>query len=360
MSQLLAKMNKSSTFLAALISILLGMLVGAIMMLVAGYDPILAYKALFANALVKPYDLGETIRTISPLLLTGLAVALAFRTGLFNIGVEGQFIVGQVFAYIGVIGAEALGLPGFVQALFGILAGGLAGAVWGFVPGFLKAVRGVHEVIICIMMNFIALYLSNVLVRTQLSSGADSTPVISDDAWIRFDSITQMFEGARIHLGIILALLTAFFMYFLLWKTKSGYEMRAVGYNPSASEYAGMSVKRSMITSMMISGSFAGLAGATELLGTSGYVSIQAAFTGIGFDGIAVALLGANTPVGVILSSILFGVLTYGGGNMQFEAGVPFEVIRVVFAAIIFFVAAKITQPLFNLLKKKKGVNKGA
>jgi simple sugar transport system permease protein len=169
-----------------------------------------------------------------------------------------------------------------------------------------------------------------------------------------------MFGGARLHFGLILAILAAFVMYVLVWRTRLGYELRAVGHNPLAAEYAGMSVKRNIILSMMFSGTFAGLAGAGEALGTSGYLAIQPAFTGIGFDGIAVALLGASTPLGVVLASVLFGILTYGGGNMQFEAGVPFEVIRVVFAAIILFVAANVTGRLLGKFSRNKGGDKRA
>jgi general nucleoside transport system permease protein len=268
--------------------------------------------------------------------------------------VEGQFIVGQLVAII--IGLK-WNLPPVLHVIVAVLAGGLAGALWASIPGFLKATRGVHEVIISIMMNYIALNLSNVLIRVWLTEGADSTPKIPPSASLRLDWLSQLFGGARIHMGIFIALLATFVMYFLLWRTRLGYELRAVGYNPFAAEYAGMSVKRNIVLSMMISGLFAGLAGAAEALGTNGYLAIQSAFTGIGFDGIAVSLLGANTPVGVLLAATLFGVLTYGGGNMQFEAGVPFEVIRVVFAAIILFVAANVSGKFVEWLRRKKGGN---
>ncbi|MDR6224241.1 ABC transporter permease [Desmospora profundinema] len=347
--QVLSKINKQSTLLSSVISVLLGMLVGAVLMIAAGYNPILAYGALFKSAFLQPYDMGETIRTITPLILTGLAVGLAFRTGLFNIGVEGQFIIGQLTA---VIVALKLDLPPVLHVTAAVLAGALGGALWAALPGLLKATRGVHEVITTIMMNFIALYLANVTVRTWLTSGADSTSRIPESASLRWDFLSSMFEGSRIHLGILLALLAAFFMYFLLWRTTLGFELRSVGLNPHASEYAGMSVKRNIVLSMMISGSFAGIAGASEVLGTAGYLSIQGAFTGIGFDGIAVALLGANAPLGILLGATLFGVLTYGGSNMQFAAGVPFEVVRVVFAAIILFVAANISGWIMQKFKK--------
>lgn len=351
MQKVMQWMNKQSMFLTSLISIFLGMLVGAVMMIVAGYNPIQAYNALFVSALFQPYDFGETIRTVTPLLLSGLAVALAFRTGLFNIGVEGQFIVGQLAA---VIVALHLPLPPVLHMLVAMLAGAVAGALWASIPGWLKATRGVNEVIVTIMMNFIALYLSNVLIRVWLTNGADSTERIPDSASLRLPFLSEMFEGARIHLGIVFAILAAIIMYVLVWRTRLGFELRAVGHSPLAAEYAGMSVKKSIIMSMMISGSFAGLAGAGEALGTSGYIAIQPAFTGIALDGIAVSLLGANSPIGVTLAALLFGVLTYGGGNMQFEAGVPFEVIRVVFAAVILFVAANVSGRMIEWFKRKK------
>lgn len=356
--EFVSKLNRNSNFLAALFSIVLGMLVGAIAMLLAGYDPIAAYGALFSSALGQPFDIGETLRTITPLILAGLSVALAFRTGMFNIGVEGQLLVGSLAA---TIVALKFPMPSGIHALVALVVGTIAGALWAFVPGFLKAYRGVHEVIICIMMNWIALYLSNYMVRAQLSSGADSTDKIPESASIRLDFLSGMFDNSRVHLGLFLALLTALFLYVLLWRTKLGYELRAVGYSPSASEYAGMSVKRNTILSMMISGGIAGLAGAAELLGTSGYLAINASLPGTGFDGIAVALLGANTPLGVILSSTLFGVLSYGGLNMQYVAGVPYEVVRIVFAAIILFVAANLAKFVMSKFSnKKKGESTGA
>ncbi|PTM58931.1 ABC transporter permease [Desmospora activa] len=349
--QLLSKINKQASLLAAVISVLMGMLIGAVMMLVAGYNPLVAYSALFQSAFLEPFDMGETIRTITPLILTGLAVGLAFRTGLFNIGVEGQLIIGQLVAVI--VGLK-LDLPPVIHVTVAVMAGALGGALWAAIPGLLKALRGVHEVIITIMMNFIALYLANVTVREWLTSGADSTARIPESASLRWEFLSDLFGHSRIHLGIFVALLAALLMYFILWRTTLGFELRAVGLNQHAAEYAGMGVKRGIILSMMISGGFAGLAGATELLGTSEYLSIQSAFTGIGFDGIAVALLGANSPIGIVLSATLFGVLTYGGSSMQFAAGVPFEVIRVVFAAIILFVAANVASWLMQKLKAVK------
>ncbi|SDW33838.1 simple sugar transport system permease protein [Marininema mesophilum] len=349
--QVLSKINKQSSFFASLISVIMGLLVGGVMMILAGYNPIQAYIALFQSAFLQPFDIGETIRSITPLILTGLAVGLAFRTGLFNIGVEGQFIIGQLAA---VIVAIKLDLPPVLHAIVAVIAGALGGALWAFLPGYLKAKRGVHEVITTIMMNFIALYLSNLAVTEWLTEGADKTKNVPESASLHWSFLSQMFDGSSVHFGIFIAIVAAIFMYYLLWKTTTGYQLRAVGFNPHASEYAGMNVSRNIVLSMMISGIFAGLAGASELLGTSGYQSIQASYTGIGFDGIAVSLLGGNTPFGIVLSASLFGILTYGGSNMEFVAGVPREVIRVVFAAIIFFVAANIVRWASQRRKKKK------
>ncbi|SDY48514.1 ABC transporter permease [Thermoactinomyces sp. DSM 45892] len=348
---MIGKLNRNSTLFSSIISIVLGMLVGAIAMLLSGYNPISAYGALFNSVFGSASDMGETLRTITPLIFAGLAVALAFRTGMFNIGVEGQLIIGSMAAaFVGL----KLELPPVVHAIVALVVGALAGAIWALIPGLLKAIRGVHEVIVCIMMNWIALFLSNYMVGKVLSNNSDSTEKIHPSASIRVDFLTDLFDGARVHLGLILAILTAIFVYVLLFKTKLGYELRAVGLNPDASEYAGMSVKRNIIFSMMISGGIAGLAGAVELLGTSEYLSINASLPGTGFDGIAVALLGANTPLGVVMSSMLFGGLFNGGSNMQYVAGVPFEVIRIVFAAIILFVAANFVKQLGSRKNRKK------
>lgn len=350
--KVLAKINQQSGFFTSCLSIIIALLLGAVVMLVSGYNPLEGYAALFGSSLLQAYDLGETIRTISPLIFTGLAVAIAFRTGLFNIGVEGQFIVGQLAA---VIVGLWLPLPPIAHAIVAILVGGLAGALWASIPGILKATRGVHEVIITIMLNFVALYLSNVMVSRILAPGRDSTDQIMNTASIRMVGVSELLDGARIHFGILIAIVAALFISWFLFKSRLGFEMRAVGYNPHAAEYAGMKVKRNIIVSMILSGLLAGLAGATELLGTSEYLAIQDAFTGIGFDGIAVALLGANTPLGVILASILFGMLTYGGGNMQFVAGVPFEVVRIVYATIILLIAMNLSGKMLGALKKRRG-----
>ncbi|MBB6452861.1 simple sugar transport system permease protein [Salirhabdus euzebyi] len=329
--------NKKYSFvLVALISVLLGLLAGAIIMLVSGYNPINGYAALWEGAFGDLYFTGETLRRITPLILAGLAVGFAFRTGLFNIGVEGQVIVGWLAA---IWAGTAFELPTLIHLPFAILVAALAGAFWGFIPGLLKAKLHVHEVIVTIMLNYTALYIANHVIRTLLTDGKDSTPYVAESASLRTEWLTNLTQFSSMHLGIIIAVFGAFVMWFLLERTTQGYELRSVGFNQHASKYAGMKVDRKIILSMVISGAFAGVAGAMEGLGTFQHMYVMSGFTNIGFDGIAVALLGGNAGLGIVFAAGLFGTLKAGALNMPLEAGVPSELVDIVIALIIFFVA---------------------
>lgn len=350
----LIKVFTKETSLIPILAILLGLLFGALVMILGGYDPLLAYQSLFKRVFGDLYNFGETIRQITPLILTGLSVAFAFRTGLFNIGAEGQFIMGSLAAVF--IGTQ-FDLPWFIHAPLALLAGVLAGGLWGAIAGYLKAKRGVHEVITTIMLNWIALFFTNYIISNFLRSpGQQRSDYIKESASISMDTLSVAFDYARLHYGTFLALIAAFIFYIILWKTKQGYELRAVGFNPHASEYAGIDIQKNIIKAMFIGGVFAGLGGAIEVLGVFKYQTMSAAFSGYGFDGIAVALIGANTPIGIILAAILFGVLTYGAAGMKMGAGVPIEVIRIVIALVIFFVAMSgmVTRILAFFKKKKK------
>lgn len=343
--------NKVVNILVPIISIILGLAVGAVVMIFSGYDPVAGYIALWNGIFGSSYSIGETIRQISPYILAGLAVAFAFRSGLFNIGVEGQLIVGWfAAAYVGM----AFELPKIIHLPLAILAAAVAGALWGLVPGILKAKLHVHEVIVTIMMNYIALHTVNALIKT-ISDGGYKTEKIHATASLRSDFLSNLTDFSTLHYGILIALAMVGVMWFILDKTKTGYELKSVGFNEHASQYAGMNVQRNIVLSMVISGAFAGLAGAMEALGTFGNIVSRGAFTGIGFDGIAVALLGANTPLGVIFGASLFGSLKYGAGNMPNEAGVPIEIVSIVIALIIFFVASGyIIRVLLSKMKKTK------
>lgn len=355
MNKVIAVFTKDS-FLVPVAAIILGLLVGAIAMLAGGFDPILAYQSLLKKVFGDVYNFGETIRQITPLIFTGLSVAFAFRTGLFNIGAEGQFIMGMIAStYVGV----TFDLPVYIHAPLALIVGGLVGGLWGALVGWLKAARGVHEVITSIMMNWIALYFSNYILSAFLvPEGQQRSKDVKDTAIITFGWLSEVFDNARLHWGTVIALAAAVFFFIVLWKTKTGFELRAVGLNPHASEYAGMNVNQNVVKAMFIGGVFSGLGGACEVLGVFHYQAISAAMPGYGFDGIAVALIGGNTPFGVILGAILFGILTFGANGMKFGAGVPIELIRIVIASVIFFVAAHGIVRFFLkpiLAKKKEG-----
>lgn len=323
--------------LVPVVSVLLGLLIGGIIMLVSNYNPFSAYAALIDGIFGNGYNLGETIRAASPLILSGLAVAFAFRTGLFNIGVEGQLLVGWLASvYVGI----HFDLPKVIHLPFAILAGAAAGALWGVIPGFLKAKFKVHEVITTIMMNYIALYTTNGIIRAYMLAPGERTKDIKESASLASPWLQQLTEFSRLHYGIVVAILAAVIMWFILWKTTTGYELRAVGFNQHASQYAGINVSKNIVLAMAISGAFAGAAGTMEGLGTYQYMTINNTFTGVGFDGIAVSLLGANGSVGIIIAALLFGGLKIGSLTMQSAAGVPTELVGIVIALIIFFVAS--------------------
>lgn len=330
--------------LTPIIALLLGIIVGTIIMIATGYNAADAFGALWSGAFGSPYYIGEVVRQVTPYILAGLAVAFAFRVGLFNIGVEGQFIVGWLASvWVGL----AFHLPKIIHLPLAILASIVAGALWAYIPGLLKARFRVHEVIVTIMMNYIALYVSNYIIQNVITNGKERTPNIPDSASLASPWLQSITQFSRIHWGILLAVICCFIMWFLLEKTTRGFELRAVGYNQDAAHYAGMGVNKNIILSMVISGAFAGLAGAMEGLGTFGYIAIKSSFTGVGFNGIAVALLGGNTAIGVFFAAVLFGALEVGSLNMPLQAGVPNELVDIIIALIVFFVASSYIIRLF-------------
>ncbi|WNS75370.1 ABC transporter permease [Bacillus sp. DTU_2020_1000418_1_SI_GHA_SEK_038] len=343
---------KSESLLIPFVAIIVGLLLGAIIMLIGGYDPVLAYQSLVTKIFGSSYDIGEAIRTIIPLVMSGLAVGIAFRSGLFNIGVDGQIVMGALGALI--IGTQ-LNLPPFLHATLSVLFGALLGGLWGALIGYIKAKRGINEVITSIMFNFIALYISQFFIRLFMAQeGTQRSEMIKESASIQISWLSQLMGGARMHWGFVLMIAAVIFYSVYLNKTKWGYELRAVGQSQHAAFYAGMKVPNVVVRAMFISGVFGGLIGTFEVLGVFKYVAISSTTSGIGFDGIAVAILGGNTALGVLLSGILVGALTYGSQGMSFGANVPGEIIRMVIGFIIFFVAAPgIVKTFFPSVKKK-------
>ena len=288
-----------------------------------------------------------------PLILTGLSVAFAFNTGLFNIGAEGQYIVGSIGALV--VGL-LVDLPPVLHGLVALLAGALCGYVWGAIVGILKAKFEVNEVISSIMMNWIGFYLSNYLLSFPILRNieSDNSYSIKNTASIKILGAWKTSEAGRavlannkflrdilnppVNFGIIIAIVAALVIWYILKKTTLGYELRAVGFNDKAAEYGGISINKSIVTSMGIAGILAGLAGAITVLGVSGNIGIMAGQEGYGFDGMAVALIAGNNPLGTIPAALLYAGLTYGGGKLT-TIGTYSEVVKIIVGIMILFIA---------------------
>ena len=344
-------MNKRSEkvrgMLVPLIAVVLGLILGGIIMLAFGYNPIMGYQKMFATAFLNPQtqalnpkSIGEIFVTAAPLIFTALGFAIANTAGFFNIGLSGQALCGWVASvWVALSMPDA---PKIVVLTVAILAGVLSGAVAAAIPGILRAFFGTSEVIVTIMMNYILLHISTYLVTYTMSDKIKSSEVITtmvgENGSLRTHFLTNLTDGSRLNLGIIFALIFLVVMWFVMKKTTLGYQIRAVGLNPHASEYAGMNSKQIIVTSMVISGALAGMGGVILGLGTFGNFAAQGASISIGFDGMAVSLLGGGSSIGILLSALLFSILKLGGAGMQF-AGIPSELVDIDIAIIIFFVA---------------------
>jgi ABC-type uncharacterized transport system permease subunit len=309
-----------------------------------------AYKALALGAFGSVTAITESLTQATPLICGGLAVSLAFRTGLFNIGAQGQLIAGAILAaYVGF----AWHLPAGLHLIVAILAGLLGGALWGGVVGLLKARTGAHEVIVTIMLNYVAIYLLAWLLTTSAFQRPGRTDPISPivDANAQY----PQFGGTRLHGGFILSVLAAIFVWWLLNRSTIGFELRAVGANADASRTAGMSVGRAYIIAMVVAGALAGLAGTQQVLGTDLPLTDGVAAS-VGFDAITVALLGRGTPLGTVLAGLLFGALNAGGLQMQLITQTPLTLTTVLQAVIVLFVAAPaLVRSVFRFLPKERG-----
>ena len=324
------------------LAIFTALVIGGIIIWFVGGDPFLAYKGLLQGSWGSKKAISETFIWATPYILAGLAVALAFNGGLFNIGAEGQLAVGATCtALVGYALPVWLGfdLPMFIHLLLALIAGMIGGGIWAAIPGALKAYTGAHEVINTIMMNYIALntisYLMNGVMKDKSPTNVIArTPLIAESA-----RIPPIFDGLRIHWGFILALAVAVLIWWLLNKTTLGFEIRTVGLNPDAAKYAGINVKRIIILTMTLSGMLAGLAGSVEVTGLN-YRHELGFSIGYGYDAIAIALLGRSSPLGVVLASLLFASMRNGATRMQFLTQLPVDLISMIQALILLFVAA--------------------
>ncbi len=328
--------NVWRTVLIQVVAVLLAVLIGAVILIVSGANPIQAYVALLRGAFGTITALGRTLEKATPLIFSGLAVAFAFKAGMFNIGAQGQLLLGAITAAF--LGFAIHGLPPYIHMPLALIGGALAGSLYGAIPGTLKAYRGAHEVITTIMLNYIAINITDYFADGPWKDATPGnivarTPVVDRAALIP--------NVGGIPMGFVIAIVVAFIIWWLLYKTTIGFEIRMVGLNPHASRYAGIKVAKTLILTMVISGILAGMGGAVETLGVVG--RFQPGFnTGLGFDGITVAMLGKTHPFGTIPAAILVGAMKAGSSEMQFSSGVAKEITDVIQALILFFVAADI------------------
>ena len=315
-----------------------------------------AYSALFRGSFGSVRAISETLVAASPVILAGLSVAVGFRAGLFNIGGEGQLLIGGMFAIW--VGITFTSIPFPILALLGLTGGALGGAIWGGFAGYLKARTGAHEVITTIMLNFIASFLVLWLLQTDLIGVPDRNDPISQtiaDGSQLPRLLSFIDPQLRVHAGIIVALLAAWFVHWFLFKSTIGFQFRALGSNPNAARYGGMRVNALYVSAMAVAGALAGLAGSDTIQGvlhrgTPGFSA------NIGFDAIGLALLGRSHPVGVVLAGILFGALRAGGREMQATEFIPIDLVSIIQALVIVFVAA---PALIRGLYRLKGEDEG-
>lgn len=340
--------------LKSLLAVILGLIAGAILMIIMGYNPVQGYTYLFKGGLKNIERIGNTIATATPLILTGLSVAFAFRTGLFNIGASGQMLFGGFCA--SAVGLS-LNAPRPILIVAVVLAGMIGGSLWAIVPGALKAKFNVHEVVSSIMMNWIALWLVYYAIQKYFKSPIAETQsrVLPVAATLKSQWLSGVFGGSFINLGVILAIIAVVIVWFILEKTVLGYELKAVGFNKFGAEYAGMPVNRNIVVSMMISGALSGIAGVIQYAGNASLIEIGV-MPSQGFDAIAVALLGASTPIGVLLSALFFGILYVGKGFMNAAVKIPPEIADTIIATIIYFAATSVIMD--KLIRKFRNKNK--
>jgi general nucleoside transport system permease protein len=343
--------------IVSLISIILGLVAGGILMLFIGSNPIEGYSYLLQGALKNLERIGNTLATATPLIFTGLSVAFAFRTGLFNIGASGQMLVGGLAA--SAVGLT-LDLSRPVLLLVMVLVGLITGALWAFIPGLIKAKFNVHEVVSTIMMNWIAYWTIYYVVPGYFKGEFLETESkkLAESATLRTPFLTDMFDGSYINLGLFLAVIAVIIIAFIIDKTTLGFELKAVGFNRFAAEYAGMKVNRNIILSMLISGALAGVGGVALYTGNASSIQIGI-LPAQGYDGIAVALLGANHPIGVFFAAVLFGILYSGTGFMNAMTDIPPELANTIIAIIIYFAATSVMiERLLNKFMKRKSNRK--
>jgi simple sugar transport system permease protein len=329
-----------SNILIPLGAIFLALLVGSIFLLIANVNPIEAYKLMFLGSFGSLYGLTETLVKATPLLLVGIGICISFRSGMINIGGEGQMVIGSILTTFFALNFSFPPKPILIPLL--LLIGFIGGGIYGLIPGVLKAYLNINEILTTVMLNSIAIQILYLLLRGPMmdplerafGTGYPQSAVITKSAWL-----SRLIAGTRVHSGIFIAILLSVAMYFLLWKTTIGYRMRAVGKSKTASRYGGINVKKYMILSILISGGMAGIAGAVEVMGIH-HRLLDGISAGYGFSGIVTALFGKLNPLGTIPASILFGAILFGADSLQRTVGIPAAMVYVIEGLVVVFVVS--------------------
>jgi simple sugar transport system permease protein len=326
----------------------IGFAVGALIIKLYGYDPITAYRALFNGAFGDLYSFSESLANATPLILTALTFAIGFRGGMFNIGAEGQLYLGTLAA----VAVSYFHLPSGLSFVLSLICAVLAGALWSLPAAILKAIRGVHEVISTIMLNWISQFLCFYLITEILVDPQRAEKTISV---VESARLPLLVPGTSLSYGIFISLFAAIVIYLLLWRTVIGFDIRATGHNPLAAAYAGIQQWKIVLVVFISGGLTAGLAGAMHVMGRPPIYAVYGgmpSIKGLGFEGLAVAMIGRNHPIGIIFAAIFFGGLLAGGRMMQLSANVPLELVRVVEGMVVLFLAIPELIKLFGWLRK--------
>ncbi len=353
-----SRLNSIFDALLPVLATFAALAVGAVMLIILRVNPVEAYGALWEGAFGSTNAMAETLVKATPLLLVGLGICIAFRASVINIGGEGQMIIGGILATQ--VGLTFTDLPGWVVIILAMFAGFVGGAIWGGIPGFLKAYFRVNEILSTVMMNAIAVQLMNFLLRGPMidPAQAEKASKIPQTARLLDAFRLPRLAPTRLHIGFLIAIILAIVVYVLLWRTTLGYRIRAVGQNPHASRYGGIRVRRRIVTALLLSGAFAGLAGAIQVYGvnyrmiTDGSAS---GFTGsAGFNGIVAALFGQLHPIGTIPAAIFFGALLVGANKMQRVVQIPSALIIALNGLIVVFV---VSSEIWRKRRQRKRVS---
>ncbi len=344
--------EKRLAVLTPIISVILALLVGAIIIACLGKNPIQGYGAMLQGSLGDAGKIGKTLERACPLIFTGLAAVFAYKCGVFNLGGEGQFIMGGCATATVVLG---LNLTGPMGLLLGIIAGIVVGGIWALIPGIMKITRGLNELITTIMLNYVAMYFMEYIFKNVFSDqGLPKT--------LAMPKSTHLIDVGSAHVGVIIAILLGIFLWYVIFRTSFGFKIRAVGMSPTASKVNGFPVRALVLLAFVISGAIAGMGGAVELLGKTPFRLADGFGSGFGFDGVAIALIAQLNPIAAIVVALLFGILSTGGTMMQSVIGVPTAIVDIVRGLIIIFAIAgmamvklpKVKTFLSNLGSKNK------